>query len=266
VRAIVLLVFLIVACRPDPPPLNPYKGKGRQGPSEVENAPVEAPAANVVKRDGTLIDLASLWQKQKVVVVFYRGGWCPHCQKQLGELQSNQKQFADAGAIILGISSDSVEDANKTRDKLGLNFELYSDPQLQVISQWGVEDVGSNIARTAVASASTVAQRNSSIVAATSRSRSERSPLISPAKWLQASTRPITSAASGGRLPRRRSHSVPGSATGAAGGGGVGASSIAVSRAGGAAPTAGSGAGSEHALTASASNRTALARKWLFKA
>ena len=66
-------------------------------------------------RPGTQLDLATQWEKQKVV----------------------------------GISSDSTDDANTTRDKLGLNFELYSDPQLAEISQWGVEDVGANIARLA---------------------------------------------------------------------------------------------------------------------
>ena len=45
------------------------------------------------------------------MVVFYMGGWCPHCQKQLGDLNARQKEFADAGAIIVGISSDSKDDA-----------------------------------------------------------------------------------------------------------------------------------------------------------
>jgi peroxiredoxin len=142
-------MMLNAACRPESPPLNPHKKQARGGPPAVEKAPAVAPSATVTKRDGNQIDLASLWEKQKVVVVFYRGGWCPHCQKQLTELQANQKQFADAGAILVGISSDSVEDANKTRDKLGLNFELYSDPSLDVITRWGVEDVSANIARPA---------------------------------------------------------------------------------------------------------------------
>ena len=152
-RPFVLLVLLsvVAACRPETPPLNPHKAKARsEGPPSVEKAPVSAPSAVVTKRDGTQIDLATQWAEQKVVVVFYRGGWCPHCVKQLTELQANQKEFAQAGAILIGITSDSVEDVNKTRDKLGLNFELYSDPQLAVIAQWGVEDVGNNIARPAV--------------------------------------------------------------------------------------------------------------------
>lgn len=143
------LLGLLGACRAESPPLNPYKDKGRAGPPPVEQEVTSAPPATVTKRDGSRIDLATLWANQKVLVVFYRGGWCPHCQKQLAELQANQAKIAQAGAILLGISSDSVEDANKTRDKLGLNFELYSDPQLAVITQWGVEDVGANIARPA---------------------------------------------------------------------------------------------------------------------
>jgi peroxiredoxin len=142
-------VLAFAACRAESPPINPYKDKGRAGPPVVEQEVTDAPPATVTKRDGTQIDLATMWEKQKVLVIFYRGGWCPYCAKQLAELQTNQKKVADAGAIIVGISSDPTADANKTRDKLGLNFELYSDPQLQVISQWGVEDVGSNIARTA---------------------------------------------------------------------------------------------------------------------
>lgn len=149
VLSVLLALVAVTACRAEQPPLNPYKDKGRAGPPQVEQEPAQAPPATVTKRDGTQIDLATMWQKQKVLVVFYRGGWCPHCQKQLAALQANQKKIADAGAIIVGISSDSTDDANKTRDKLGLNFELYSDPQLAVISQWGVEDVGANIARPA---------------------------------------------------------------------------------------------------------------------
>ena len=149
VRRIVLLLLLTMACRAESPPLNPYKDKERAGPPQVEQEPAQAPPALVTKRDGTQVDLATMWANQKVLVVFYRGGWCPHCKQQLTELQANQKKVADAGAIILGISSDSVEDANKTRDTLQLNFELYSDAQLAVISKWGVEDVGSNIARPA---------------------------------------------------------------------------------------------------------------------
>lgn len=148
-RGLILLAVL-VACTPAPV-LNPNKPTRRPGKAEVERdvTLAVAPAAVVHKRDGSTIDLATLWQTQKVVVVFYRGGWCPHCQKQLGELQEHHKDFTEAKAIVIGISNESGADATALRDKLSLGFELYSDPELAVITKWGVEDYGAGISRPA---------------------------------------------------------------------------------------------------------------------
>jgi peroxiredoxin len=82
-------------------------------------------------------------------VVFYMGGWCPHCQKQLGDLNNAQKQFSDRNVRIIAISADPVDAAAAMSSKLTLGFELYSDPDLAVIAKWGVEDYGANIARPA---------------------------------------------------------------------------------------------------------------------
>ncbi len=147
---ILILLALLGACRPEPV-LNPNKPTKRGGVSEVQRdvTLAVAPVAVVQKRDGSSIDLATLWQSKQVVVVFYRGGWCPHCQKQLSELQQNYKAFADADVTVVAVSSDSTTDATALRDKLGLGFELYSDPELAVITKWGVEDYGAGISRPA---------------------------------------------------------------------------------------------------------------------
>lgn len=108
-----------------------------------------APGGTVLGRSGTSVDLASLWEKQPVVVVFYRGHWCPHCQYQLGELQKRKEEFAAAGATLVAISSDAPADLEVMRTKLGLTFELYSDADLAVIAKWGVEDYGKGISKPA---------------------------------------------------------------------------------------------------------------------
>lgn len=148
-----LSVAVLVACTPAPV-LNPNKQTKRAGRGEVERdvTLATAPAAVVKKRDGSQFDLASLWDKeknQKVVVVFYRGGWCPHCQKQMAELQSHYRDFNDAKAVVVGVSNEDGPAATAFRDKLGLGFELYSDTELTMITAWGVEDFGSGIARPA---------------------------------------------------------------------------------------------------------------------
>lgn len=146
-RITAFLAFFLIACSPARVP-HPYQ---KNDPSRIERdvTTSKAPDSTVRKRDGAPVTLASLWEKQRVVVVFYMGHWCPHCQKQLGELNARQREFADAGAIIIGISSDSGEDASALQDKLGLNFTLYGDPDLTVIQEWGVADFDKRIARPA---------------------------------------------------------------------------------------------------------------------
>lgn len=139
------LLIVFAACTPAKVE-NPYKKKDS---SRVDRDVTKsaAPDGQVKQRDGSPLALATLWEKQRVVVVFYMGGWCPHCQKQLGELGARQKEFADAGAILVGISADSTEDAAALQDKLALNFNLYGDPQLTVIEQWGVAEPGAGVAK-----------------------------------------------------------------------------------------------------------------------
>lgn len=143
--------MLLVACRPAPV-LNPNKEPpATRGRPEVEREPElrVAPGGTVLATNGAPVDLAGLWAERPVVVVFYRGHWCPPCQRQLGELEARRADFTAANATLVAISSDPPADLAAMHDKLGLGFELYSDAELNVISRWGVEDLGNGIAKPA---------------------------------------------------------------------------------------------------------------------
>ena len=84
-----LILAVLVACTPAPVPLNPNKRSNKLVKPEVDRdtTMAVAPESVVHKRDGSTIDLATLWDKdkdQKVVVVFYRGGWCHSAGHFLG--------------------------------------------------------------------------------------------------------------------------------------------------------------------------------------
>lgn len=147
-RRLLLLALLASACRPEPI-LNPTKHQERSGRPAVERDLTlgAAPSGVVTAQDGTPFDIATLWDRRRVVLVFYMGHWCPQCQKQLAELNGRVKDFEAQDAIVVAVSTDTPEDAATLRQKLGLNFEIYVDPQLQMISKWGVEDTATNIAR-----------------------------------------------------------------------------------------------------------------------
>src|SRR5262249_29573384 len=95
---------------------------------------------------GATLDLATLWADKRVLLVFYMGHWCPHCQKQLGELNDHAAQFAANGTTVIAVSTDTPEDVVALKAKLGLAFDLYSDPELQTIAKWGVADYSANVA------------------------------------------------------------------------------------------------------------------------
>jgi peroxiredoxin len=67
----------------------------------------------------------------------------------MAELQAHYKDFNELKATVVGISNEPGDAATALREKLGLGFELYSDPDLATITKWGVEDIGQGMARPA---------------------------------------------------------------------------------------------------------------------
>ena len=143
---LLVLALILLGCRNDQRVENPYK---KQSAGKKEMIVSDAPSSAVQTRDGQIVELDTVWKDQKVIVVFYRGGWCPHCTKQLTQINESQGKFAKAGAKVIAISADSGPDATAMKDKLALTFDVYVDPDLKTIVKWGVEDHGNNIARPA---------------------------------------------------------------------------------------------------------------------
>jgi len=169
VRTLLLLVGL-VACRPERV-VNPHEPAGRPARSEVErdvSQDTTAPTGIVRARDGSQFDLATLWSGKRVVLVFYMGHWCPHCQKQLGDLNAREKDFEALGATIVAVSSDSADDATALRARLGLGFELYVDPSSRR-SRSGASKITARTSRARRRSSSSPAARSAIAASATSR-------------------------------------------------------------------------------------------------
>jgi thiol-disulfide isomerase/thioredoxin len=47
--------------------------------------------------DGQTVELVDFIKEKPTVLVFYRGGWCPYCNTQLGQLKEIEQQILDAG-------------------------------------------------------------------------------------------------------------------------------------------------------------------------
>jgi peroxiredoxin len=146
-RFVLIALLVLGACRHEKIVHDPARAPKGFKEVDVDTTKGEAPAGStVVKVDGTAFELDNLWQKHRLLLVFYLGGWCPHCKRQLETLQQYQKDIADTGAVIAAVSVDPPETAKDLHENLKLQFEVFSDANLDVIRKWGVEDTGAHTA------------------------------------------------------------------------------------------------------------------------
>lgn len=96
----------------------------------------KAPAFTLTADDGTKVRLADL-AGHPVVLYFYPKDDTPGCTREACAFRDQQKDLKKAGAVVLGVSPDSVESHGKFRDKYDLNFPLLADPDHKVAEKYG---------------------------------------------------------------------------------------------------------------------------------
>ena len=95
-----------------------------------------APAITLPRDGGEMVSLSD-FAGQKVVLYFYPKDDTPGCTKEAQGFTEHVEAFAEAGAIILGVSKDPVSKHDKFRDKYGLKIALLSDAEGDVCERYG---------------------------------------------------------------------------------------------------------------------------------
>ncbi len=75
---------------------------------------------------------------RKLVLFFYPKDNTPGCTNEAGDFRELHAAFAEAGAVVLGVSRDSLKSHEGFKGKLGLPYELVSDPDEALCEQFGV--------------------------------------------------------------------------------------------------------------------------------
>lgn len=96
------------------------------------------PSVNIPAANGKPFDLNAHLIEKPTVLFFYRGGWCPFCNKELSGVQGIQEELVKMGYQIIAISTDSPDNLNKSVDKHQLSYTLLSDADLTVSKQFGI--------------------------------------------------------------------------------------------------------------------------------
>ncbi len=92
-----------------------------------------APEFTLPDQNGEMRSLSD-YLGQKVILYFYPKDMTAGCTKQACAFGELYPQFREKGAVVLGVSKDSVASHKKFEEKYGLPFTLLSDTEKEVIS------------------------------------------------------------------------------------------------------------------------------------
>ena len=99
-----------------------------------------APSLPLPDSTGKVEELAACWKRQPVMLVFYRGHWCPYCRRYLCKLQMNLPKFAARGVSVVAVSPEPPGLAAGLKAELGLRFAVLSDTDGKVIEAYGTKN------------------------------------------------------------------------------------------------------------------------------
>ncbi len=112
----------------------------KQAPAAASAGPKvgdKAPAIKLPDDAGKSVSLSDFKGKQ-VVLYFYPKDNTGGCTAQACDFRDNLNRLTKSGAVVLGVSGDSVESHKKFKAKQGLNFPLLADPEHKALDTYGV--------------------------------------------------------------------------------------------------------------------------------
>lgn len=98
----------------------------------------QAPDFGLPDHDGEAVYLSALLRRGPVVLIFYRGEWCPYCNLQLRTFQARLEELVSRGAQLVAISPQTPDHSLSMAGKNSLAFPVLSDVGAHVIDRYGL--------------------------------------------------------------------------------------------------------------------------------
>jgi peroxiredoxin len=97
-----------------------------------------APDFKAKDQYGQEIRLKDLLKKGKVVLVFYRGQWCPYCNRQLKKLEDSLQLIKAKGATLIAVTPERPENVSITIEKTKAEYSILYDEGLKIMKAYDV--------------------------------------------------------------------------------------------------------------------------------
>lgn len=96
----------------------------------------KAPDFTGYDQTGKQVELKKILQQGPVILFFYRGNWCPLCNKYLSSYQDSLKVLTDQGFNVVGITPESIENVENTVKLHNLTFTVIYDCQEKIMKDY----------------------------------------------------------------------------------------------------------------------------------
>jgi len=141
--AVLLLAAAIGGCgllsispaEPDSLTAPHYSDIGSAPQPEVNQTAPDFSARNA---DGEAVRLRQVSEQQPVLLLFYRGEWCPFCIDQLDSIKAVLPQLQAYGVQLIAVSPDDVATSQNTRRQFGQGFMFWSDTSGEAMQAYGI--------------------------------------------------------------------------------------------------------------------------------
>jgi len=137
---VISLSFLLSACSLKPVSQNTLNAS--KSYSDFKGVKVvvgqQAPLFSLPDAQGNAVSLQQYKSKQPVMLLFYRGDWCPFCVDQLEDYQSLLPELEKYNIQLIAISPDARASIENTQRKFGRSYLFLSDQDLQITRKYGI--------------------------------------------------------------------------------------------------------------------------------
>jgi peroxiredoxin len=97
-----------------------------------------APGIRATDQYGNIIQLKKLLKKGNVVLIFYRGQWCPYCNKHLAKINDSLSLVSAKGATVITVTPETAANIKKTIEKTKASFSILEDKDMSIMKNYHV--------------------------------------------------------------------------------------------------------------------------------
>src|SRR5688572_25019873 len=98
----------------------------------------KAPDFTAKDQQGNPVRLKEILKNGPVVLVFYRGYWCPYCNKYLRKLEDSLQLIKEKGAQLIAVTPERPENIAKTVEKTKAEYLIVYDHDMKIMKAYDV--------------------------------------------------------------------------------------------------------------------------------